>query len=55
MGVKIEVEKTGDLEFQVRIIEKGSESTHAVTVKKADYARLTGAKMESSTFFCTVS
>ena len=46
MAAKIEVEKTGDLEFRVRIIEKGSESTHAVTVKQAEYASLTGGKME---------
>jgi hypothetical protein len=46
MPAKIEVEKTGGLEFRVRIIEKDSESTHAVSVKQADYARLTGAKIE---------
>ncbi len=44
MTAKIEVEKTGNLEFRVRIIEKGSESTHHVTMKQGDYARLTGEK-----------
>ena len=46
MAAKIEVEKMGDLEFRVRIIEKGSESTHAVTVQQADLARLSGGNME---------
>ena len=46
MAAKIEVEKTGNLEFRVRIIEKGSESTHTVTLKQDDYARLTGGKIE---------
>jgi hypothetical protein len=46
MAAKIEVEKTGNLEFRVRIIEKGSESTHSVSVKQADFARLTGAKID---------
>ena len=46
MPAKIEVEKTGNLEFRVRIIEKGSESTHHVSMKQDDYARLTGGKIE---------
>ena len=46
MAAKIEVEKTGNLEFLVRIIEKGGESTHAVTLNQADYARLAGGMME---------
>jgi hypothetical protein len=46
MTAKIEVEKTGNLEFRARIVEKGSESTHHVTVKQDDYMRLTGGKME---------
>jgi hypothetical protein len=46
MAAKIEVEKTGTLEFRVRIIEKGSESTHHVTMKQNDYTRLTAGKIE---------
>jgi hypothetical protein len=46
MAAKIEVEKTGNLEFRVRIIEKDSESTHHVTIKQADYTKLTGGKIE---------
>ena len=46
MTAKIEVEKTGNLEFRVRVVEKGSESTHHVSMKQADYARLTGGKIE---------
>jgi len=46
MPAKIEVEKTGNLEFRVRIIEKGGESSHLVTVKQDDYAKLTGGKIE---------
>jgi hypothetical protein len=47
MATKIEVEKTGNLEFRVRIIENGSESTHHVTLKQEDYAKLTGGKTEA--------
>ena len=46
MMAKVEVEKTGNLEFRVRVVEKGSESTHHVSMKQADYARLTGGKIE---------
>jgi hypothetical protein len=46
MPSKIEVEKTGNLQFRVRIIEKGSESMHDVTLKQEDYLRLTGGKIE---------
>ena len=46
MPAKIEIEKTGDLEFRVRIIEKGSESTHHVSMKQGDYDRLTGGKIK---------
>ncbi len=45
MAAKIEIEKTGDLEFRVRIIEKASESTHHVSMKKDDYTRLTSGKI----------
>jgi hypothetical protein len=46
MMAKVEVEKTGNLEFRVRVVEKGTESTHHVSMKQADYARLTGGKIE---------
>ena len=46
MARSILVEKTGDLEFLVRVSESGSESTHRVTVKQDDYNRLTGGKIE---------
>ena len=46
MAATIAVEKTGNLEFLVRVREAGSESTHRVTVKQADYDRLTGGKIE---------
>src|ERR1017187_8755682 len=46
MMAKVEVEKTGNLDFRVRVVEKGSESTHHVSMKQADYARLTGGKIE---------
>ena len=46
MAARIEVEKISDNEFQVRVIEGQSESTHRVSLKQADYDRLTGGKIE---------
>jgi hypothetical protein len=46
MPPKIEVEKTGDLEFRVRILEQDGETTHQVSLKKEDYTKLTGGKTE---------
>ena len=46
MPQKIEVEKTGDLEFRVRILEKDGETTHQVSLKLEDYTKLTGGKIE---------
>jgi hypothetical protein len=46
MPAKIEIEKTGDFEIRVRIIEKSGESTHHVSIKQDDYTRLTGGKIE---------
>jgi hypothetical protein len=43
---KIEVEKAGNLEFRVRILEKNGETTHHVSLKQNDYTRLTGEKIE---------
>jgi hypothetical protein len=46
LASKIEVEKTGHLEFRVRILEKDGETTHHVTLKQDDYTKLTGGKIE---------
>jgi hypothetical protein len=46
MPAKIEIERTGDFEFRVRIVEKGSESTHHVTMKQDDYDRIAGGKIK---------
>ena len=46
MAAKIEVEKTRNPEFRVRIIEDGSESSHHVTLHPKDYARLAGGNTE---------
>ena len=46
MPQKIEVEKTGNFEFRVRITEKSGELAHHVSLKQEDYTRLTGAKVE---------
>ena len=40
MKTKIEVEKTKDEEFQVRVIEGKTSTSHRVTLKSADYERL---------------
>jgi len=47
MAAKIEVERTGDGEFNVRVIEGASESSHRVTVKPEDYQRLSGGRVEA--------
>ncbi|MGD0905976.1 MAG: hypothetical protein ABSA96_00225 [Candidatus Acidiferrales bacterium] len=47
MASKIEVEKTGSLEFRVRISEPGGESVHHVTVKQSDFDRLSGGNVEA--------
>ena len=46
MAAKIEVNKVGDEEFQVRIREAMSETSHRVTLKKEDYERITDGKVE---------
>lgn len=48
MAAKIEVERTGEGEFRVRVNEAGSETSHRVTVKPADYQRLTGGKVDEA-------
>lgn len=46
VAAKIEVEKTGEGEFRVRVAEGASDTTHRVTLKPADYQRLTEGKVE---------
>jgi hypothetical protein len=46
MSAKIEVEKIGEEEFQVRVTEGKSATSHRVTLKRADYDRLAGGKIE---------
>ena len=45
MAAIIEIEKLGEEEFLVRVSEGSSESRHHVTLKPADYRRLTGGKI----------
>jgi hypothetical protein len=42
MPAKIEVEKIGEEEFQVRVTEGKGQTSHRVTLKKADYDRIAG-------------
>lgn len=44
MTVKIEVEKIDATHFLVRVIERGSVSTHQVTLDPKDYAKLAVGK-----------
>jgi hypothetical protein len=46
MTAKIEVQKIGDEEFQVRVTEGQSSTSHRVTLKSADYQRLAGGTIE---------
>jgi hypothetical protein len=46
VAFQIDVEKTGELKFRVRVAESGSETTHEVTVSANDYAKLTAGKIE---------
>jgi hypothetical protein len=46
VATNIEVEKIGEGKFQVRVIEGKSQTTHGVTLKKADYERIAGGKVE---------
>jgi len=45
MAAKIEVEKNGEGEFHVRVIEGKSETSHRVTLKAVDYERIAGGKV----------
>ena len=48
MTAKIEVEKTSEGEFRVRVSEGASETTHRMTVKAADYRRLAQGKIDEA-------
>jgi len=43
---KIEVEKIGEEEFQVRVTEGKTQTSHRVTLKKADYDRIAAGKID---------
>lgn len=46
MDTRIEVERLREGEFQVRVIDGRSESSHRVTVTSEHYKRLTGGRIE---------
>ena len=46
MKKKIEVEIVSEGALRVRIIEGKSETLHVVTLKRADYERISGGKIE---------
>ena len=46
MAAKIEVEKVGEGDFQVHVIEGKSQTSHRVTLKKTDYERIAGGMVE---------
>lgn len=45
MAAKIEVKKSEDGAYEVRVIERKSESSHRVTLAEKDYASLTDGKI----------
>jgi hypothetical protein len=45
MAARIEMNKSKDGAFDVRVIEGNSETSHRVTLKDTDYARLTDSKV----------
>lgn len=50
MSAKIEVDKIAEGEFQVRVVEGKSATSHRVTLKNADYERITSQKIEPAEF-----
>ena len=46
MAAKIDVQALADGAFRVRVSEGASETSHRVTLKPEDYARLTNGKVE---------
>jgi hypothetical protein len=45
MGTKIEVKKSADAAYEVRVLEGKSESSHRVTLAEKDYTRLTNGNV----------
>jgi hypothetical protein len=45
MAAKIEVKKSSDGSYEVRVLEGKSESSHRVTLVEKDYARLTNGSV----------
>jgi hypothetical protein len=43
-GSRIEIEKIGESDFRVRVVEGASASTHRVTLKPEDFRRLAAGK-----------
>ncbi|HXY79179.1 MAG TPA: hypothetical protein VEI08_00940 [Candidatus Bathyarchaeia archaeon] len=48
MSAKIDVEKIAEEEFQVRVSEGKSATSHRVTLKKSDYDRIAAGKIEAA-------
>jgi hypothetical protein len=46
MAARIDVEKIGEEEFQVRVIEGKTQTSHRVSLKQADYDRIASGKIE---------
>jgi len=46
MPAKIEVSKVSESEFEVRVIEGKSKTSHRVTLKTADYERIAGGRVD---------
>jgi len=46
MSAKVDVEKIGEEEFQIRVTEGKSETSHRVTLKRVDHDRIAGGKVE---------
>jgi len=46
VAAQIEVEQIGESEFQVRVMEGDSETSHRVTMKTDDYEQIAGEKAE---------
>jgi hypothetical protein len=48
MADKIEIETVSDGVFRVRVSDGKSDTSHAVTLKPADYERISGRRIEPS-------
>jgi hypothetical protein len=49
---KIDVQKVGSEEFQVRVADDRGEGSYRVTLKKPDYDRIAGGKIEPAELVC---